>query len=320
MLLCFFALLPLWLPGRDVETMVLHSPTNRTAIEASLVTAGNSAPATLNLAASLAELPDSTNIHHQVRYCTLCHENGAQGPIASQVRFGTDFRAGCRCHYNNPGDLRHPSDVPLPPSMHLKDPSSFPRVEGRITCVTCHSFAVLCTPVDSQKSSLRGAPYPDRSAFCFRCHDEQQYARVNPHNQLDSAKHIIAEKCLFCHTQKPDETSATYASVKVIGGVQMLCQGCHNVGDQHPANKPHLVKPPLEYQVRMRALEREYGIVLPLDENGKLTCITCHNPHDAGVISRALPGSKGAGETLRHRLPKNLCAECHWHALPTPGR
>ena len=100
----------------------------------------------------------------------------------------------------------------------------------------------------------------------------------------------------------------------------MLCQGCHNVSEKHPAGKPHMVKPPLIYQVRMRKIESDYGIILPLDENGKLTCITCHNPHDAGVIPSALPGAKGAGEKLRHRLPKTLCAECHWHPLSNPTR
>jgi hypothetical protein len=143
---------------------------------------------------------------------------------------------------------------------------------------------------------------------------------LNPHNQRDKSGRIVEEKCLFCHTKRPDEQSATYSSVKLIGGVEMLCQGCHNISDRHPAGKPHFVKPNLVYQVRMRTLERQYGIVLPLDEKGKITCVTCHNPHEALVIPQTLPGSKGAGESLRHRLPKNLCSECHWHTLATPGR
>jgi hypothetical protein len=65
----------------------------------------------------------------------------------------------------------------------------------------------------------------------------------------------------------------------------------------------------------MRKLESQYGVILPVDENGKLTCITCHNPHEAGAIPKTLAGAKGAGEKLRHRLPKVLCAECHWHPI-----
>jgi hypothetical protein len=243
---------------------------------------------------------------------------GTEGPIRDQLRFGNDYQVGCRCHYRTPGDLRHPTDVAVPDSMRSKIPAAFPLRHSKINCVSCHSFAVLCAPENPHVSSLRGAPYPDRTAFCFRCHDEQQYARLNPHHQRDGSGKIVEEKCLFCHTQKPDESKATYASIKLIGAVEMLCQGCHNMGDKHPAGQPHLVRPTLEYQVRMRTLEKQYGLVLPLDENGKLTCITCHNPHDAGVIPSTLAGAKGAGEKLRQRLPKVLCAECHWHPLATP--
>jgi len=269
---------------------------------------------------SLADLPDTANIHHQTQYCPLCHQTGINGLLRSQLHFGNDYQVGCRCHYRTSGDLRHPTDVAVPGTMRPKIPTAFPLHDGKITCLSCHSFAVLCAKENPRTSSLRGAPYPDRTAFCFRCHDEQQYARLNPHRQLDEAGKIVIPKCLFCHTQKPDETHATFSSIKLIGGLEMLCQGCHNISDQHPAGKPHLVRPTLEYQVRMRELERQYGIVLPLDENGKLTCITCHNPHETGVIPKALAGSKGAGEKLRHRLPKVFCAECHWHPLSVPKR
>ncbi len=281
--------------------------------------AGLPSPPT-NSSVSLASLPETTDIHHQTQYCPLCHQIGLNGPIPVRLHFGNDYQVGCRCHYRNPTDLRHPTDVAVPDTMRATIPGDFPLREGKITCISCHAFAVLCARENLHTSSLRGAPYPDRTAFCFRCHDEQQYARVNPHHQLDDSGNIVAQKCLFCHTQKPDETKATFSSIKLIGGLEMLCQGCHNISDKHPAGKPHLVRPTLEYQVRMRRLEAQYGIVLPLGENGRLTCITCHNPHETGVISKPLAGAKGAGEKLRHRLPKVFCAECHWHSLSAPNR
>lgn len=269
---------------------------------------------------SLADLSDTTNIHHQPQYCGFCHPTGTNAPFSFQVRPPASLGVNCRCHYNRPEDLRHPTDVTVPEEMRARLPASFPLADGKMTCVTCHSFAVLCAKEKPAVSSLRGAPYDDRTSFCFRCHDEKKYERLNPHRQRDAAGNVVEEKCLFCHTRKPDEARATYASIKLIGGVEMLCQGCHNVSELHPAGKKHMVRPTLEYQARMRQLEKQYGIVLPLDEKGGLTCITCHNPHEEGVIPSALPGAKGADQALRHRLPKVLCAECHWHPLSSPKR
>lgn len=272
------------------------------------------------LTLSLAGLPDATNIHHQAQYCSLCHQAGSNAPPAFEVRPRAGLDVNCRCHYNHPEDLRHPTDVVLPEAMRSRMPASFPLSDGKMTCVTCHSFKVLCAPQKPEASSLRGAPYPDRSAFCYQCHDAAKYERLNPHRQLDTAGKIVEEKCLFCHIKKPDETRATFASIKLVGGLEMLCRGCHDVSDLHPAGKRHMVRPTLEYQARMRRLENHYGIVLPLDEKGRLTCITCHNPHEEGVIPKSQAGAPGAGQALRQRLPKALCAECHWHPIAAPRR
>lgn len=267
---------------------------------------------------SLEDLPSTTNIHHQTQFCTLCHQSGSNGILLPKARFGNNYRAGCGCHYNTPGNMHHPFDVQVPETMRPKVKDLFPLTDGSITCISCHSFEILCAKEKPGDSSLRGAPYQDRITFCFRCHDERQYERLNPHHQLDATGRIVEEKCLYCHTRKPDEARANFKSIRLVGDLEKLCEGCHNIGDKHPAGKPHHVRPDLEYQLRMRMLEKQYGIILPLDENGKLTCITCHNPHEAGVIPQTVAASKGAGEVFRHRLPKILCAECHWHSISTP--
>ncbi len=268
----------------------------------------------------LAALPDTTNIHHQVKYCALCHQTGPRGIESAKLHFGNNYRAGCACHFNTPGGLCHPADVAPPTAMQPRFKDLFPLPDGKMTCVTCHSFEILCAKEKPDYPSLRGGPYTDRISFCFRCHDEKQYERLNPHNQLDDAGRIVEEKCLYCHTRKPDEASASFKSVLLIGDLEKLCLDCHQVGDKHPANKPHFVQPDLEYQLRMRMLEKQYGVVLPMGEHGKLTCITCHNPHEAGAIPDKVAGSKGAGAQFRQRLPKILCAECHWHSISNSAK
>jgi hypothetical protein len=58
-------------------------------------------------------------------------------------------------------------------------------------------------------------------------------------------------------------------------------------------------------------METTYDIILPLAKDGKMTCVTCHNPHEKGVIASGKPSAKGAGSKYRERLPKILCIECH---------
>ena len=131
------------------------------------------------------------------------------------------------------------------------------------------------------------------------------------HTQLNAGGNIMVETCLYCHTAKPDENRARYEDVEFIGDLEMICQRCHAIRGNHAGNFNHLVKPSAQALARMQTMEKKFGIILPLDENGQLTCITCHNPHDKGVIRAESPSAKGAGSKHRQRLPGRLCSECH---------
>lgn len=83
------------------------------------------------------------------------------------------------------------------------------------------------------------------------------------------------------------------------------------ISGNHAGNFDHMVKPSARMLSVMKNMEEKFGIILPLDSEGKMTCATCHNPHDTGVIPPESPASKGAGSKYRHRLPERLCIECH---------
>ena len=257
-------------------------------------------------------LKSTTNIHYTGKYCNECHEKTPVEGGEPYLRFDGDYKELCRCHTDIPAKLLHPVSITLSPEKKKKIPADFPLKNGELTCDTCHDIYLQCQKSLFRKNSLRGAPYSSRTDFCFKCHEKKQYERLNPHDQINDAGEIMIDKCLYCHEEKPDEAHATFKEVKFIGDIETLCRRCHLIAGNHSGNVDHMaIVPAPDGLRRINAMEKKYNLILPLDENGKMTCITCHNPHENGVIPGDMPGAKGAGAKYRHRLPENLCKECH---------
>lgn len=244
-------------------------------------------------------------------YCRECHEKIPVVGGNSFLKFGGDFTKLCRCHYNAPGDYIHPVDIEPSEKKRAMIPKDFPLKNGKISCATCHDLYLQCQKSTIKKTSLRGAPFSKRTDFCFKCHNKRDYVMLDAHKQLDDKNKIVKEICLYCHAEMPDEKNASYQEVKLIGSLEVICQRCHAIKGNHSGNFNHLIKPSDKGLARMKEMEKKFDIILPLDENGKMTCITCHNPHQKGVIPAERAGAKGADSKFRHRLPGKLCLECH---------
>ncbi|UCD77932.1 MAG: hypothetical protein JSW26_21355 [Desulfobacterales bacterium] len=255
------------------------------------------------------EAPKAVEYHYTGKYCTDCHYQEPQEGGNKFLKFNGDFNKLCNCHA--PDNYVHPVDIEPSQEIKANIPPALPLQNGKITCLTCHDIYWQCQKRRVDKNSLRGKPSPKRSDFCYKCHDKANYRMLDIHSQLNASGEIIVEKCLYCHSDKPDETRARYENVKFIGDLKLMCQRCHAIRGNHAGNVNHLIKPSAAALARMQAMEKKFGIILPLDENGQLTCITCHNPHDKGVIRAESPAAKGAGSKYRQRLPGSLCIECH---------
>lgn len=101
---------------------------------------------------------------------------------------------------------------------------------------------------------------------------------INPnplHGEVLKKPH---EDCLNCHKEKD--------SKELKSPVNELCLKCHPLSTQrdHPVNIKATVRP----------------VKLPLDSEGRITCITCHEPH----------GKTGKERLLRMQF-NDLCRECH---------
>lgn len=261
---------------------------------------------------------EATDVHYSAKYCLECHKKTPVKGGNILLKFEGDFTQLCRCHGYTPGTYIHPVDIT--PSKEKKEmiPIDFPLQDGKLTCITCHDMYKQCQPEEKNKLNkkfLRGYPFLHRTDLCFRCHDEKKYKRLDPHKQIDAEGNIIKEKCLYCHVEKPDEKTATFKDIKVIGNLEVLCFRCHfEKGKFHPINATHLRKPSNKTVKSMKAAERKYGIILPLNYKGRITCATCHNPHEKGVIPAEKPGAKGASVKYRFRFPLEIgqiCVACH---------
>jgi hypothetical protein len=249
------------------------------------------------------------DFHYTGKYCERCHERIPEKGADPLLKFGGSFKSLCDCHLTSP--YVHPVDMALNRRLQGRIPPELPLQAGKVTCLTCHNLHLQCAKRLVNRTSLRGAPYSNRTDFCFRCHDKERYARLDPHKQFSPSGNLIVEKCLYCHSSKPDETRDIYKDVGFIGELEVLCQRCHMIRGNHAGNFDHMVEPSAKMLAVMNRMEKTFNIILPLDAKGKMTCVTCHNPHDRGLMPPEKPSAGWAGSKYRHRLPGRLCMECH---------
>jgi hypothetical protein len=282
--------------------------------------AGKPAPATT---AATVGVDAHTNIHFTGRFCGQCHERTPVKGGDAYLKYDGDYQRLCgRCHQGLSPGYCHPLEMVSPPNgpptngasldSASRLPADFPLQNGKFTCNTCHDMYRQCVKRLFDRTTLRGAPYPRKTDFCYRCHEKKKYRALNAHRQIRSDGTLDERLCLYCHQKKPDEKTATYRQVTFIGEMGALCRRCHSVEGNHPGNFDHMAKAPsAKMRTHMTAMEKNYAIILPLARNGKMTCITCHNPHERGVIAEDKPSAKGADSRYRERLPGILCIQCH---------
>ena len=254
-----------------------------------------------------------TEFHYTGKYCKECHAQTPKKGGERFLKFGGDYNLLCRCHLKTPDSYIHPTGIKPSDEKKTKIPSDLPLEDGKVTCLTCHDLYRQCQEQTFDKISLRGLPYRKATDFCFKCHDQKSYVQLDPHEQLDKKGDIVTDKCLYCHTEKPDENLAYPKDPKLIGDLEILCVRCHFhlARQMQSAEFSHMTRPTAKTIATMKKMEEELRVVLPLDAEGKTTCATCHNPHEKGVISAESPAATGAGSKYRLRLPEPPCIACH---------
>lgn len=243
-----------------------------------------------------------TNPHSN---CDVCHDSEEENP--AQLVLKADPSSICEyCHHY--AENHHP--VNFSPS---KPPGSqLPLYEGRIRCLTCHEIHGGPEHKGAPKL-LRGGPYADRRTICFQCHFFEDFAKINPHDMLDSSGNVKEVKgkavCLTCHTKQPDPEVDWTETVRFRADIGFLCWRCHPPMPGIFFSKHFLVEPSTQTLHNIRETEERLLIILPLVPRGRITCSTCHNPHQKGVIQHEA-AAKGADAYAKLRLP-SICFACH---------
>ncbi len=247
--------------------------------------------------------------------CGTCHANRYAHNAAEAGRLGT-----------HPVNVR-PEKVKIPQALF--DDGAKLGQGGTLICQTCHQphFA-------RPGAKLLVAPNP-QSQLCKSCHVEQQSVANGKHDMTlvnESAKNVHGQEvgragvCSACHLPHGGQGPKMWARAVKHGDdpVADLCLSCHSedglakgkqVGQHsHPVGRDMAR---LDGQVELPGYTRE-GVKSVGDGKGRVTCPTCHDPHQwdpRDPAKTAKPGEPGDGSNkfLRKTFDSKaeLCLTCH---------
>ena len=261
----------------------------------------------------LAEKSRSFDPHDTGSFCLSCHKLNPLTTPQITYKFDGNFVKVCNWCHATEGALAdiHPVNV-VPDKVEVKE-DVFPLQEGKVTCITCHDHrcqAREITPdgVALNPGFLRGGPYDNRSSICYECHPKT--SRFDVHDQINDEGELVTKTCDYCHLNNPSEQGIDGWNrvLEFTTKMTFLCTRCHQ-DSAHPASYLHIVQPPEQILKSIHIYEIENSYATPLDADGKITCASCHNPHERGVIKRKA-ASYGADEANRKRMPF-ICPACH---------
>jgi hypothetical protein len=250
----------------------------------------------------------SLNPHGGKIFCLACHPDTPQPGDPIALRFpGESLRLCQRCHT---GVEHHPLGVTSTPATWKMDFSKTPLEKEAIVCISCHK-PLECLGKTGRENPrfLRGGPFNSVEEFCARCHEGKNFSTLNPHDQIDESGEVYQKKCLYCHVVVPNVAEGG-EGLRYTDTYTALCISCHQT-ELHPYGKDHMRPLPKAMRDTLREYEERRLVRLPLGEENGVTCVTCHNPHERGLLKGR--GGIGADEDKRLRLTttNEQCTPCH---------
>jgi hypothetical protein len=283
------------------------------------------------------------NPHDDTLLCDSCHVSAIPGK--NDLAYDGNVSKLCRsCHDGRLATREgHPSEVKPTEVFKQAMSQEFTLKDGMLTCLTCHDVASRCIAGrkgDAQNSSfLRCSDKTISTSFCFGCHKEDSYQPFNAHDQIDE-EGVKQDVCGWCHVGVPEIGTDVQedASYGLHRKSREVCDNCHFTVPSHPIENKHTATTPSpEMRSYMAAYEIKYRMNLPiaellqyvkaanrvprqipLDKDNRVTCYSCHNPHEKGLLPATNPRSVGAegDKAANHRLRVRegiVCRACHYN-------
>lgn len=234
------------------------------------------------------------------RYFTMVGRDGRGTYRAARLsHFTNEGGSGWDRTSGDPGSEGTERDVIGQP-VHVRD--------GVVRCLACHVTSPRDFRADSQEKT---AAFADKGLGCESCHGP-------------GSNHLIAAEADF-----PDLAIRSLTSVDG-NGIQRVCADCHTVGD------PNEIRATPEDPKWVRSA----GVTFPLSRcftgsGGKLSCVTCHDPHASKPLSMGAFDAKclnchsgpaaGKGDAEQSKSlagcgtgAVNDCVRCHMPKIDVP--
>jgi hypothetical protein len=176
------------------------------------------------------------------------------------------------------------------------------------TCDFCHNVRGKSHPmnVDPLKGLPPGLPHGRKGELiCGTCHDPHgtpdtlHFLRREYVDSLESGRyfnpHIVANYrgCTACHGDVSKDPAVMRNNRRYGGDDLMICLSCHGTMEpDHPV------------MIRIGA-DMKPGKELPLTKDGKITCLTCHDPTPCNGTGMRMRGRRGS------EAGNSICFQCH---------
>jgi predicted CXXCH cytochrome family protein len=273
--------------------------------------------------------------------CQSCHSTHGAPDQTLLVVENTGSDLCGRCHTRRYANSRHEAsrfgthpvnvqsdEVEVSPDLLAAGGKLSP--EGGVICQTCH----LQHGATPQTSLL--VQENVNAALCRSCHESQFSIEKTRHdmnfldrNLINQREQSVAERgvCSACHLPHGGMGPKMWArDINTLDDpMSGTCQGCHarkglashfQVGEMsHPVGVVLKNPKPTMDGLPLYSLE---GVKLDAGEAGRVSCPTCHNPHQWNPVNTDDRGSIGSdGDTSNSFLrtvaadPLNRCISCH---------